>query len=90
MTIENRENSETSNFADKVKLFKTAKMMVNSELLLKNPMGLNGWPVKWWMKFHVNKCEMRHAEKNSACCAHKIMGFELTIPLQSKILELCR
>ena len=72
-----------------IKLFKTAKAMVNSEVLLKNPVRLNGWQVKCWMKFHVNKCEMRHAEKNGACCAYKIVGFELTIPLRSKILGLC-
>lgn len=36
MTFEN-ENSGTSNFADKIKLFKTAKAVVNSEVLLKPP-----------------------------------------------------
>lgn len=89
MTIENRENSETSNFADKIKLFKTTKMMVNSEVLLKNPMRLNGWPVKWWMKFDVNKFEVRHVEKTSPYYAYEITGFELTIPLWSNILGLC-
>lgn len=80
MTFEN-ENSEPSNCADKIKLFKTAKAMVNSEVLLKPPLRVNGWLVKWWIKFHVDKYEMRHEEKNSSCCGYKIMGFELTIPL---------
>lgn len=88
MTIENREKSETSNSADKIKLFKTAKMMISNHVLLKTPMRLSGWPVKRWRMFYVNKCEMKHAGKSSACSACKIVGFELTKPLQSKILGL--
>lgn len=41
-------------------------------------MRINGWLVEWWMKFHVNKCEMRHAEKTSGCHAYEIMGFDHT------------
>lgn len=57
----------TRSAADKI-----LSKVFNSQIYCKEL--LNGWTVKWQMKFKVNIRKERHMEKHNVNCIHGMMG----------------
>lgn len=86
--LEQQVTSEVAKFTADNKLFKVVKMKADYEELQKDLRKLNEWPIKWQMKFSIDKCQAIHMGMSRPTFTYNIMGPELAIITQEQNLGL--
>lgn len=86
--LEQQVISEVAKFPADNKLFKAVKMKADYEKLHKKLRQLNEWPIKWQMKFTIDKCQAMHMGMSRPTFTYNIMSPELAIITQEQNLGL--
>lgn len=86
--LEQQVISVVAKFTADNKLFKAVKMKADYEELQKDLRKLNEWPIKWQMKFSIDKCQAMHMGMRRPTFTYNIMDPELAIITQEQNLGL--
>lgn len=86
--LEQQVTSEVAKFTADNKLFEVVKMKADYEELQKDLRKLNEWPIKWQMKFRIDKCQAIRMGMSRTTFTYNIMGPELAIITQEQNLGL--